>query len=76
MTTATLEKINTIDLKDLVPVTDYSEIKKISLDEGKSVLEISIKEDGVELSSPSKTDDYVDLEITLRKGIRVGFFKK
>jgi len=76
MTTATLEKIDPLDLRDIVPKSDYLEIKKISDDEGKPVLEISIKEDGVELSSPNRTDDYVDLEVTLRKGIRVGFFKE
>lgn len=62
------------DLKYLVPKTDYLEIKKITSDEGNHVLEISVHEDGIALVNPNKTDDFVDLEVALRKGKRVGLF--
>ncbi len=62
------------DLKSLVPETDYKEIKKITSDEGRHVLEISVQEDGIVMINPNITDDFVDLEVALRKGKRVGLF--
>ncbi|MFA6601434.1 MAG: hypothetical protein WCT02_01030 [Candidatus Paceibacterota bacterium] len=76
MTTATLEKVNIKNLEQFVPKTDYLEMKNIPSSKDWQVLEISVKNDNPDYVDSNNTDDFVDLEITLRKGKRVGFFRE
>ena len=75
MTTATLKKINIKDVEYLLPRDDYFEIKKISSSEGRPVLKIFVQKNGISTDETDKTDALVGLEVTLRKGKRVGLFR-
>ncbi len=78
MTTTTLEKVNMKNLQweYSIPKTDCLEIKKMSSDEDRPVLKISVEDNISSSTGSDKTDGFVDLEVALRKGKRVGLFKE
>jgi hypothetical protein len=66
----TLDKVSLETLKGVLPQEDYSEIKKATYNEGIFV----IQDPSYDLSAP-KSDVFVGLEVTLRKGKRIGLLR-